>query len=167
MGCLLDRKEQSRQYYLRNRETIIAKNAEYQKLHREERTIKQRRWKEEHPEQVLIHRETEYLTFKSDETKLAKHNECGKTNYRILRDSIFDIIGNQCAKCGFSDIRVLQVDHIHGNGNQHRKTSANHYQNMKSILNDPGILQKFQCLCANCNMIKRAENNENARRRIH
>ena len=61
-----------------------------------------------------------------------------------------------CCKCGFDDIRALQIDHINGGGLKHFKshTSVGYY---KSMLDEP---EKYQLLCANCNWIKRYENKE-------
>lgn len=42
--------------------------------------------------------------------------------YQEHRSKVFDMLGRQCVKCGFDDIRALQIDHIHGGGNQHKET---------------------------------------------
>src|SRR5215475_10575132 len=38
-----------------------------------------------------------------------------------LRDKCFDLLGHVCKRCGFSDKRGLQFDHINGGGYQDRK----------------------------------------------
>lgn len=65
--------------------------------------------------------------------------------------------GGRCKKCGIDDIRVLQVDHINGNGEIERK-KFNSKTRYKMIMADDG--SKYQLLCANCNIIKAWENNE-------
>lgn len=61
--------------------------------------------------------------------------------------------GGKCVKCGFDDPRALQIDHINGGGGQ-----ANKYMSLPwQLVVSP---EKFQILCANCNWIKRYENNE-------
>jgi hypothetical protein len=62
-------------------------------------------------------------------------------------------------KCGFSDKRALQVDHIDGGGAQHRRVTSLQQQ-FHDILTHPHL---FQILCANCNCIKRVENSEHGR----
>ena len=42
----------------------------------------------------------------------------------------------RCNRCKFPDVRVLQLDHVHGRG--------------------PGVTKEFECLCANCHVIKSA-----------
>lgn len=75
-----------------------------------------------------------------------------------LRDRLIHKLGGKCQKCGFSDKRALQIDHVDGGGNKHRKTihPTTFY---RQILNDT-VEIKVQLLCANCNFIKRYENKE-------
>ena len=77
---------------------------------------------------------------------------------RKQRQRILDKLGNQCASCGISDFRVLQVDHINGGGRKDIESFSSHNMYIKSILLDQ--TDKFQLLCANCNWIKKYENGE-------
>lgn len=92
---------------------------------------------------------------------------CKRQNkdYKLrLRNSVLEIMGGKCVRCGFSDKRALQIDHIKGGGNRERKekrflgmgTSYYKYV-MESFLKNEN---RYQLLCANCNWIKRFENNE-------
>jgi hypothetical protein len=76
-----------------------------------------------------------------------------------LRKAAIDILGGKCIRCGFDDIRALQIDHINGGGNIDIKNIRGNYHRsvIQSVLNNE---RKYQLLCANCNWIKRAENNE-------
>ena len=65
-------------------------------------------------------------------------------------------LGGKCSRCGFLDIRALTVDHINGGGNQERKRIGAIGVWLK-VLRDP---TGYQCLCMNCQFIKREENNE-------
>lgn len=76
--------------------------------------------------------------------------------YAELKAEAFKILGNKCVKCSITNKRILQVDHIDGNGAAERKTLGRfatekiYYR----ILNGyPG----YQLLCANCNWDKRTE----------
>lgn len=66
----------------------------------------------------------------------------------------------KCARCGFNDIRALQIDHIGGGGERHRRSITQDFY-MWLIKND--FPSGFQVLCANCQIIKSRENNECAR----
>ena len=76
------------------------------------------------------------------------------------RMTVIELLGRECIKCGFSDIRALQVDHINGGGMKElRKGNGSGYFN-KIIRSISTKENKYQLLCANCNWIKRFENNE-------
>lgn len=81
-----------------------------------------------------------------------------------IRNKLLGLLGNKCMKCGITDFRVLQVDHINGNGNKERRIIASCHEYHLYIINKVLKGSKdYQLLCANCNWIKRYERNENAR----
>lgn len=67
-------------------------------------------------------------------------------------------LGNVCVWCGFSDSRALHIDHIDGGGHKERRTISEHKFQQKVLVSTPGV--EYQLLCANCNTIKKVENNE-------
>jgi len=79
------------------------------------------------------------------------------TKYRsIYRNKSLELLGDNCVRCGFADKRALQIDHIYGGGTIELKGSCTHKQYLR-IKAQPSL---YQILCANCNWIKRVENNE-------
>lgn len=75
-----------------------------------------------------------------------------------IRLAAIAMFGNKCVRCGFNDPRALQFDHIHGDG---FKEKGKYYIGfLKRLLANPDF-ETYQLLCANCNWIKRYENNEN------
>lgn len=66
--------------------------------------------------------------------------------------------GTKCSKCGFDDIRALSIDHIEGNGAEHRKEVPG--GKLYGWLIRQHFPTGFQTLCMNCQFIKRHENNE-------
>ena len=93
------------------------------------------------------------------------HPEAGRVataNYtRKTRLAAIAILGNSCVRCGFSDSRALQIDHINGGGKKEltKLGGASHNRKViKSVMNNE---YKYQLLCANCNWIKRCEKGEN------
>jgi len=84
-------------------------------------------------------------------------NETLKRTHKLKAQAI-DKLGGMCVRCGFSDIRALQIDHIKADGATFRKRYksqlALYYQVLKPTA------KSFQLLCSNCNWIKRHENNE-------
>jgi len=86
-------------------------------------------------------------------------NKSAKKHGKLLRLKVVELLGNKCARCGFSDPRALQIDHIFGGGAKELKKNE-YYKYLKRILAMPNPNEKYQILCANCNWIKRAENKE-------
>lgn len=72
-----------------------------------------------------------------------------------------EALGGKCVKCGFKDVRALQIDHINGGGSQERKERDFKMNFHKHVLESFIRKEnKYQLLCANCNWIKRFENKE-------
>lgn len=87
-----------------------------------------------------------------------------RSKFYILRAEVIAALGGKCARCGFSDERALQIDHIKGGGQRARKAMGYNtgypHTYFRRILADPKIHAVYQILCANCNWIKRRENGE-------
>lgn len=80
-----------------------------------------------------------------------------------LRTQMIKKMGGKCVICGFEDERALQLDHINGHGSKDPKRQYDTRYGW--ILNNLGEAKlKYQILCANCNWIKRYENNESPSR---
>ena len=77
--------------------------------------------------------------------------------WQIYRLAVITKMGGECVRCGFSDYRALQIDHINGGGVREIREKGQ-YHSSKEILK--GNTDKYQLLCANCNWIKRYENKE-------
>jgi hypothetical protein len=72
------------------------------------------------------------------------------------RLAAIEFLGGKCARCGFGDLRALQIDHVNGGGNIERKSIGLKKTYERAVTGASG----YQLLCANCNMIKRIENRE-------
>ncbi len=86
-----------------------------------------------------------------------------KEQYQInLKKEVYKILNQwSCVRCGFSDKRALQFDHIHGDGHKLLKIMISSTARLRYYIVNPEITKKtIQVLCANCNWIKRAENKE-------
>ena len=83
-----------------------------------------------------------------------------------LRRQINDKLGGRCARCQNDDERVLQIDHVHGNGQKELRQGrggglAYYYRVVRDRTG------KYQLLCANCNVIKRVVEKEAQGMRQH
>ena len=85
-----------------------------------------------------------------------------KMNQRKKRLELLLLAGGvECKRCGFNDQRALQIDHIDGGGIKEKHITNNVYSFIKQVGLYP---KKYQVLCANCNWIKRYENDESGLR---
>lgn len=75
----------------------------------------------------------------------------------IKRKEIIDALGGKCKRCGFDDIRALQIDHINGGGYQEMKNIHSRERLRIVVKSIKDNENKYQVLCANCNWIKRYE----------
>jgi len=66
----------------------------------------------------------------------------------------------KCNKCPYTDIRALSIDHINGDGSEHRKLINKRGIGFYNWLIKNNYPEGFQVLCMNCQFIKRDENNE-------
>ena len=84
-----------------------------------------------------------------------------KLRYRKSKLKLFEILGSECVRCGFLDERALQFDHINGGGSKERKEFKGKKEIYEYYAKNPKLAKKtLQVLCANCNWIKRFENEE-------
>lgn len=95
-------------------------------------------------------------------SKYRYQGEYHKNKDRKLRKRVLTFLGDKCIKCGITDFRVLQIDHINGNGYQEQKVNNwgghNTHRYYYHILEVKG--KGYQLLCANCNWVKRYERKE-------
>lgn len=100
-----------------------------------------------------------YRKIKKEEMLIYKKRYEGR-----IRKELFSLLGDKCAKCGFDDVRALQIDHVNGDGYKDkgkcRGTSSHKRRILDAIKRGEN---RYQILCANCNWIKRVENGEHTR----
>jgi len=83
------------------------------------------------------------------------------------RLAAINFLGGKCIRCGYLDVRALQIDHIDGGGGKLRKgkgirSRTSYYKDIVDGID----IEKYQLLCANCNWIKRYENRENVTEKV-
>ncbi len=97
------------------------------------------------------------------QNNLEKDNQNKRNRERKAREEALVALGGKCVRCGFNDPRALQFDHINGDGylEEHYKNHSTK-QYYRLVAKNPDNM--YQILCANCNWIKRFENNEHGQR---
>ena len=111
-----------------------------------------RRWRQRHPEAVKEQKRRYYL--RSRDRLRAVRNARNRARSGALREKVHEKLGSVCVRCGFTDWRALQVEHINGNGRCDRARFTNREQFLREVLL---YSQGYQLMCANCNWIKRHE----------
>jgi hypothetical protein len=67
------------------------------------------------------------------------------------RLKIIKILGGKCKKCGITDWRVLQINHINGGGRKELELNMNKFY--KDILLKKRNIIDLDLRCANCNIL--------------
>lgn len=78
---------------------------------------------------------------------------------RQIRKQVLEVMGNMCCKCGFKDVRALEIDHVHGGGTKERRDGGHHTSLWRKIIKTKNF-DNYQLLCANCHKIKRIDEHE-------
>jgi len=133
-------------YNLRHPERRREISRNYAKTHLKQLAEKQRRYRERNPNcwRKWVNENRE---------KLVENQRRYRQN---LKRKVLEVLGGECVRCGFSDPRALQVDHVHGGGKQER-LQIDPMGFYRKVLKNP---TNYQFLCVNCNWIKRHENRE-------
>lgn len=114
-----------------------------------------RKWRANNPDKV---REQKARYYARNRDVLAARRAPGNlARSRANRAEALAVFGCVCGKCGFADVRALQIDHVNGGGGIERAAIRSRDTFYKKVIADS---DGYQLLCANCNWIKRAENNE-------
>jgi NADPH-dependent 7-cyano-7-deazaguanine reductase QueF len=104
---------------------------------------------------MLNEKQKKYKKYQQEHPEIYRNatQKCRKK----LKLKVFEKLGNKCVRCGITDIRVLQIDHVNGHGNKEHKELKDYGFMLKVLADTEG---NYQLLCANCNWIKRYENKE-------
>jgi hypothetical protein len=122
----------------------LARYREYQKDYQKKLRIRD----------AVRHREKRQTRYYND---IDASRARGRDNARRVKVEVFARYGNQCACCGESNLVFLTIDHINGDGADHRRrdiklrTGTSFYM----WLRRNGYPKEFQILCYNCNCAKR------------
>ena len=76
-------------------------------------------------------------------------NIAHKKYVRKIRIEVINHYGGKCNCCGEKQFEFLCIDHIFGNGNQHRKLISS--QALPHFIKKNNYPDEFQILCYNCN----------------
>jgi hypothetical protein len=80
--------------------------------------------------------------------------EYSRAYWRRRKSEAIEALGGACVQCGNDDRRVLQIDHVDGDGHLDKCPGGKRYWYV--VLKDiaAGLVARYQLLCANCHAIK-------------
>ena len=125
--------EERRKKYKENKDEINRKRREYSKNPkvRKRKSISYNKWRVDNLEKAKKITNDSVNKYRANKKKL-----------------VFDHYGRKCVCCGEENEGFLTIDHIKGNGTNHRKEIGNHIEIWLVKNNFP---EGFQTLCFNCN----------------
>src|SRR5208337_653991 len=83
--------------------------------------------KEYYQKYYLEHKEEYLLRNRKQIRNRKEYNKIYQRKLHLKRKTeIFELLGNKCVRCGFSDPRALQIDHINGGGCKEIKMFKSH-----------------------------------------
>ena len=141
-----------KQYYIKNKAKIYAKNKLWEKSEKGKEYGKKYR-KSEKFQQYLIKTKVKRRLASRNWRKL--HRTVINNRNRQERLKILTLYGGnppKCNCCGENIIEFLGIDHVNGGGRQHRKQLK--ISSIYTWLRKNNYPEGFQVLCHNCNMAK-------------
>jgi len=150
--------EYMKEYRSKNRVELKRKNKEYYYKNKERFSTKRKEYSIKNKERIKKYMEgRKVLGLNLIQSRSYYQRKSTEFRYEIL-----SLLGMKCIKCGYDkDIRALQIDHVFSDGYKVRYLGKNRLVYYKGILGEVKEGSKrYQILCANCNFIKRYENNE-------
>lgn len=130
------------------------------------------KWKLRNPEKAKAINKSVYQKIKNDPIKYRRLREQMRNSQRRIkpwrknREEVLYEMGGKCVRCNFSDFRALQIDHVNGDGASERRKMNFSCGANKNFILDGFRNGRYQLLCANCQWIKRHENNEHGTKNI-
>jgi hypothetical protein len=136
--------EKDRQYHAANADRMREQQRQYREANADRRHEQQRQYREANREQINERKRQQYY---------AAARERGQQRLADIRSAVLDHYGRACACCDSTD--RLEVDHIAGDGRQHRaelgvSSGSQFYRWL--VVN--GFPDGFQTLCVPCNRSK-------------
>jgi hypothetical protein len=148
-----EEKQYMRDYYQRNKERIKARVKNHYEATRPAQIAYRRKYYKENKEVLLVSM-AKYRDAHKNDPVFINSRRAAKNKYEVaLKAEVFSAYGDKCTCCGETEPRFLTIDHIHGDGKQHRAEVG--IRGVYKSIRDQGFPKdKYQLLCCNCNWAK-------------
>ena len=118
------------------------------------RTREHRKYRQKYRDRELL-RAKVYREINGEKIRQKANEATKEIRYRVL-SAYSNGLEIACVKCGFKDIKALQIDHINNNGAEDRRTNGKCQSLFRRLIKNNFPIG-YQVLCANCNTIKEME----------
>ena len=128
---------------------------------KEGKTDYNKRYYQEHKEKIKARTTMYYLGHR--DVQLVKKRSRGRITRDKLKVEVLTHYGHgklACVLCSESRIACLSLDHINGDGAEHRRRLGLGRKAIYSWLRKEGFPVGYQTLCMNCQFIKREESSD-------
>jgi hypothetical protein len=138
-------KAQHALYYSENKAKQKARGAAYYQAHKVERKAKAAIYHAEHRVEAAKYRAANSMQIRSRKSRYEA---------RLKLDAFAAYGGPKCVCCGETLMEGLTLDHINGDGAEHRKSVGAYGVNIYYWLKKNGYPSGFQVMCGTCNFAK-------------
>ena len=118
-------------------------NRRYRETHKEQLKEKGRLYQLKNRAKLLPYWRNWYHTHKDTIVPYSKKRRA------LLRYLALEKLGLKCAKCGFDDLRALQINHKNGGGTKEYKSLSMY----RAIIAGTRAIEDLETRCANCNAL--------------
>ncbi len=148
-------KEYRKEYYKKHKDKFKEYAHKHFANNKEKVSSYCKKWREKNRDKTRVYGQRDY--FKHWE----KRRQCNRERCVQLKKEVLTHYGNselKCVKCGFNNLHALTIDHINGNGRNHRKQLGIDGGGRRFYfwLKKENYPEGYRTLCANCQFIEHA-----------
>lgn len=140
-----ERQKYETEYRKIHKDKITKYQVEYHKINKDKIKIRDAKYRN-------IHKSESAEYYKSHKNELNIKNAERNRNVRLEVLMHYSNGTMQCKECGERNVEFLEIDHINGGGNKHKKTEG--IGSMYHYLRNNNFPEGYQILCSNCNIKK-------------
>ena len=143
------------EWYERNKEKIAERNRQNYAADPEFHKKRAKEWRQANPEKFREQKRRNWPGYYSRHQEQTRMRKIDWT--RQLKEEVVKEYGGKCVCCGEDTYEFLTIDHVHGDGAEHKRQmkAEGVGQNLYRWLKKHGYpKENFQLLCMNCNFAK-------------
>jgi hypothetical protein len=145
---MFDKKENSKKWYIKNREKILKRVKKYREEHQEYYKEYRKKYHQEYKE--FLNEKSKNYYHKHQEERQKYNNKRNKEN-RLIILNLISKNNPCCIRCGCNDIRLLEINHKNGGGGEEYKRGKLSTKFWLDIRMGRRKIDDLEILCRVCN----------------